>query len=264
MNLETIELEILEDDNIAIIRLNRPKALNALNIQLAKDFVEAVNEMDSKSSIRAVIVTGNGKAFSAGGDLMAFKSSDDPRQFLYDLAEMFHRGIIKLRNMDAPFIAAINGSCFGVGLSLATACDFRMAVNSAKFSVAFTGVGLAPDSSLPYFLPKIVGIAKATEMALMNTTLSAEKALKCGLINWITPDPENLLDEAMIKARKLASMPTKALGMVKRLYNNAYSDSLEAHLEKELQAVSEAAATEDFKEGCAAFFEKRRPEFKGK
>ncbi|MFX0098111.1 MAG: enoyl-CoA hydratase/isomerase family protein [Candidatus Hodarchaeota archaeon] len=264
MNLETIELEIIEQDSIAIIRLNRPKALNSLNPQLAKDFVEVVNELDGNPNVRAVIVTGNGKAFSAGGDLMAFKSSDNPKQFLYDLAEMFHRGIIKLRNMDAPFIAAINGPCFGVGLSLATACDFRIAVGSAKFSVAFTGVGLAPDSSLPYFLPKIVGISKATEMALLNTTLTAEDALKCGLINGIASEPENLLEEAKKQAIKLARMPTKALGLVKRMYNDSYCDSLEEHLEKELKAVSATAATEDFQEGCAAFFEKRRPNFKGK
>src|SRR5512139_712444 len=168
MTRETVLLDYVDGKAIAIVRLNRPPALNALNPQLAEDFVSVVNELQAEPELRAVIITGNGKAFSAGGDLGAFKAATDAGQCLQDLAGEFHGGIATLRNIAAPFIAAINGPCFGVGLSLACACDLRIAVESATFSVAFTGVGLSPDSGLPYFLPKIVGLGVATELSFLN------------------------------------------------------------------------------------------------
>nr|MDO8113128.1 enoyl-CoA hydratase-related protein [Candidatus Sigynarchaeota archaeon] len=262
MKHDTVALEFVEDGTIAVIRLNRPSALNTLNPQLATDFNAVLDTLIAHEGLRAVVVTGNGKAFCAGGDLAAFKTAHNPGQFLHDLASKFHEAVMKIRNMDAPFIAAINGSCFGVGLSLACVCDFRIAVEGAKFSVAFTGVGLSPDSGLPYFLPRIVGLAVATDLALLNLVIDANRALEINLVSNVTKG--DVVADGIELAKKLAGMPTKALGIVKRLYNDAFSDTLSEHLSKEVRGVAESAATADFKEGCAAFFEKRKPSFKGK
>ncbi len=259
MTRETVELEYL--DAIAIIRLNRPKALNVLNPQLGDDYGDIIDELEGKPDVRAVVVTGNGNAFCAGGDLAAFQKSIAAGTSVGELAEKFHKNIIKMRNMDAPFIAAINGPCFGFGLSLACACDIRIAVEGAKFSVAFAGVGLCPDTSLPYFLPRIVGLGVATELAMLNPIINADRAKA---INLITATSADVVEDATKIARKLAAMPTKALGMIKRLYNDAYSDSLADHLDKEARCVGDTSMTEDFQEGAAAFFERRKPKFKGK
>ena len=261
MTREAVQLEYLDDNSIALVRLNRPEALNALNPQLAKDFVSVVNELQVAPGLRAVVITGNGKAFSAGGDLGAFKAAADTGQFLQELAGEFHNGINTLRTIDAPCIAAINGACFGVGLSLACACDLRIAAETAKFSVAFTGVGLSPDSGLPYFLPKIVGLGVATELAFLNPVIDAGRAQEIKLVNLVTA--RDVVEESLDIARKLAAMPTRALGLVKQLYNASYSLALEQHLEMQVQCLGESAATEDFREGCAAFFERRKPHFKG-
>jgi 2-(1,2-epoxy-1,2-dihydrophenyl)acetyl-CoA isomerase len=261
MTRKTVHLDSVDDSSIAIIRLNRPEALNALNPQLAEDFVSVVNELKEKPGLRAVVITGNGKAFSAGGDLAAFKAAVDAGQFLQALAGEFHNGINTLRNLDAPCVAAIHGACFGVGLSLACACDLRIAVETAKFSVAFTGVGLSPDSGLPYFLPKIVGLGVATELAFLNPVIDAGRAKEIHLVNLVTT--RDVVEESLDMARKLAAMPTRALGLVKQLYNTSYSLDLEQHLEMQVQCLGKSAATEDFREGCAAFFERRKPHFKG-
>jgi 2-(1,2-epoxy-1,2-dihydrophenyl)acetyl-CoA isomerase len=259
---ETVDLEIIDDGAIAIVRLNRPGAMNALNMQLADDFIAVLDKLAAADGLRAVIVAGNGKAFCAGGDLAAFKAAHSPAQFLTGLATRFHESIKRIRTMDVPFVAAIHGPCMGVGLSLACACDFRIAAEGAKFSVAFTGVGLSPDSGLPYFLPRIVGQAMATELAFLNPVIDAKRANEINLVNTVTSG--DVVKDATDLARKLASMPTKALGAVKHLYDSAFSDPLETHLAKEARSIGDTATTADFKEGCAAFFEKRKPSFKGK
>ncbi|MHA1368546.1 MAG: enoyl-CoA hydratase/isomerase family protein [Promethearchaeota archaeon] len=262
MSNKTIDLDYKNDGGIAIIYLNREKVMNALNQEMANEFVDVVKSLRNEQKARVVIVTGRGNAFCAGGDLLSFKSAEDPKEFLHGLAKKFHEGIIIMRDMDAPFIAAINGACMGVGLSLACACDIRIAAANAKFSVAFTGVGLSPDSGLPFFLPRIVGLGIATELAYFNPVFDAKHALEIHLINKIARN-DNVLKDALEYAEKLLNMPTKALGMVKKLQDLAYSDTLDEHLAKELKYVSESAATNDFQEGVKAFFEKRKPAFKG-
>ncbi len=262
MTREIVQLEYLDNHGIALVRLNRPAALNTLNPQLAEDFVSVVNELQAAAGLRAVVLTGNGKAFSAGGDLAAFKAAADAGQFLQDMAGEFHKGIHMLRRIDAPWIAAINGPCFGVGLSLACACDLRVAAAGATFAVAFTAVGLSPDSGLPYFLPKIVGAGMATELALLNPTIDANRAKEINLVNLVTA--QDVVEEALAMARKLAALPTRALGLVKRLYDASYTLDLEQHLDLQVRCLGEAAATEDFREGCTAFLEKRRPVYKGR
>ena len=260
--MSTVDLEVVEEGKIALVSYNRPEALNALNTQFAKDLGEVVDQLNEDEKIRAVLVTGKGRAFCAGGDLAEFRAAEDPKKFIHDLAGSVHKSVLKIREMNAPWIAAINGACFGVGLSLACCCDLRIASSEATFSVGFTGVGLAPDSSLLYYLPKIVGLTKATEMALLNMSLSAEEALKIELLSKVV-EPEKLAEEAFGIAKKLASMPTVALGMDKKMLDASFSDTLEQHLDLELECVSESAGTADFQEGCAAFFERRKPDFKG-
>jgi 2-(1,2-epoxy-1,2-dihydrophenyl)acetyl-CoA isomerase len=262
MTRETVQLNYWDAASIALIQLNRPTALNALNPQLADDFSSVIDELEGRPEVRAVIVTGNGKAFCAGGDLAAFKALLDAGESIGKLAAKFHDSILKIRNMDAPFIAAINGPCFGVGLSLACACDLRLALENATFSVAFTGVGLSPDSGLPWFLPHIVGLGVATELALLNPIFDVKRAKEINLLTAMSAS--DVVADALELARQLALMPTKALGMVKRLYNDCYADTLTQHLDKQAVGVGETSLTEDFQEGCAAFFEKRKPLFKGR
>lgn len=260
--MSTVDVEVVEEGEIALVGFNRPQALNALNSQFAEDLGKAVDQLNDEEKIRAVIVTGKGRAFCAGGDLAEFKAAADPKQFLHELAGSVHKSVLKMRGMNAPWVAAINGPCFGVGLSLACCCDLRIASTEATFSVGFTGVGLTPDSSLLYYLPKIVGLAKAAEMALLNTTLSAEKALKIDLVSKVV-EPEKLAEESFGIAKKLASMPTLALGMDKKMLDASFTETLEQHLNLELECLSESAGTADFQEGCAAFLERRKPDFKG-
>jgi 2-(1,2-epoxy-1,2-dihydrophenyl)acetyl-CoA isomerase len=261
--MSTVDLEVVEQGKIALVGLNRPDALNALNTQLAADLGEVVDKLHEEEKIRAVIVTGKGRAFCAGGDLAEFRAAADPKQFLHHLAGSVHKSVLKIRGMNAPWVAAINGPCFGVGLSLACCCDLRVASTEATFSVGFTGVGLAPDSSLLYYLPKIVGLTKSTEMTLLNMALSAEKALEIHLVSRVV-EPEKLAEASFEMAKKLANMPTVALGMDKKMLDASFFDTLEQHLDLELECVSESAGTADFQEGCAAFFERRKPDFKGR
>ncbi len=261
---ETIELEIFEREGYAIIYLNRPDQLNALNTQLCEDFHSIIEEVSKNEIIRCLIITGRGKAFCAGGDLNEFRESSTPEQFLHDLASNFHRSIRILKSMNAPSIAAINGDCYGVGLSLACACDLRFCTKKAKFSVGFTGVGLSPDSALTYHLPKIVGLSMAREMALLNRIITSEEVEKIRLVSKVISDETPFLEEVKAIALKISNGPTKAFGSTKYLFLKSYTNDLNSHLDEELKHISINAATEDFQEGINSFFQKRKPNFKGR
>jgi len=262
--LETIELELHESEGYAILYLNRPNQLNALNFQLASDFCSAITEVSKKEAIRCLIVTGKGKAFCAGGDLVEFQKAKDTTTFIANLAKKFHEGITLLKSLNAPSIAAVNGSCFGVGLSLACACDLRACSEDAKFAVAFTSVGLSPDSSLTFHLPKIVGLSVANEMAILNRVLDANEAKQCNLVSQIIFPKESFLEEVKKLAKKIGQGPTLAFGSTKELLIKSYYNDLDTHLEEELEHVKKNAGREDFKEGIKSFFEKRKRIFKGK
>lgn len=264
IKLDTILLDIVESENHAIIYLNRPDQLNALNYKLAADFNSALDVIIKNGTARSIIIIGNGKAFCAGGDLMAFKKEKNLEEFIVKLATLFHGAIKKLKNLDAPSVAAINGPCFGVGLSLACACDIRICSEDARFGVAFTSVGLSPDSSLTFHLPKIVGLPLANEMALLNRILNAEDAKICNLVTQVISAEKSLLDEAKSIAIKLSNGPTKALGSTKRLFTQSFSNNLEEQLNKEILNAKFNAAMDDFREGINSFLEKRKPSFKGK
>lgn len=261
--LETIIVEIEESENYAIIYLNRPDQLNSLNFQLAEDFYSALDTIAKNEKIRCVIITGSGNAFCAGGDLMAFKNAEEPDNFLYNLATIFHKGIKLLKTINAPSIAAINGACFGVGLSLACACDLRICSEKAKFGVAFTSVGLSPDSSLTFHLPKIVGLPLANEMAMLNRILNAKEAMTFNLVSKVTSE-DLLLEEVKGIAKNISHGPTKAYGSTRRLFTMSFSNDLESQLNEEIINIKKNATSEDFKEGVNSFFEKRKPLFRGK
>ena len=261
---ETIEVDMKESENYAILSLNRCDQLNAMNTQLTSDFISAMELVSKNERIRCLVITGKGSAFCAGGDLLEFKQADDPGKHLHDLATRFHEGIKILKNMNAPSVALVNGACYGVGLSLACACDFRICTPDAKFALAFTSVGASPDSGLTFNLPKIVGLPIANEMALLNRVLNAEEAFQYKLVNKILsakPPPSDEVDEYI---KKLSQGPTLAFGSTKRLFIESFSNDLSTQLDAEVKHITENATKVDFIEGVSAFLERRKPEFKGK
>ena len=262
MSYSTIDFAV--KDNIARITLNRPDAANALNIDMSKDLMHASLACSEDPNIRAVIITGNGRMFCAGGDLKSFAAQGE--QLAYHLKEVttyLHAAVSRFTRMDAPVIAAVNGVAAGAGMSLACSCDLVLAAESAKFTMAYTRAGLTPDGSSTYFLPRIVGLKRALELTMTNRLLSAQEAEQWGIVTKIVPDA-NLQTEADTLATQLASAATGALGSTKRLLHNAWNDTLETQMELESQAIAARAHTADGREGIAAFLEKRAAKFTGK
>ena len=251
-------------DGVAEITFNRPDAANSLNAALFRELNDAVLRCDADPAVRAVIVTGTGRFFSAGGDLKSFSAQDDnlPRH-LKEVTLIFHGAISRLNRMDAPVIMAVNGVAAGAGFSLALAGDLAIAAESARFTMAYTRAGLTPDGSSTYFLPRLVGLRRAKELTLTNRTLTAQEALEWGIVNRVVPDAE-LLPAARALASELAQGATLSLGMAKRLLDSGLNNTLETAMEDEAQAIAAAALTADGRGGIAAFLEKRTPEFHGR
>ena len=259
---ETIEVEKIED--FEIIFLNRPKSLNSLSYKLADELYTEFSMISQDNSIRTVILTGRGNAFCAGGDVMEFKSAEDPQAFISKLAGKLHEGIRLIKTIDTPVIAAINGPCFGAGLGFACACDLRISTRGAKFGAAFTGVGLSPDSSSTFHLPRIMGLSIASDLLLTNRVINAEEALKYNLISRICETDEELIEEAKRMARQVRLGAPIALSKTKKLLNQSFSQTLDEQLDDEKQNIVATAGTEDFQEGIDAFLGKRKPSFNKK
>ncbi|MCS6925460.1 MAG: enoyl-CoA hydratase-related protein [Candidatus Binatia bacterium] len=252
------------DHSIARITLNRPDAANALNLELAKDLMHAALQCDQDPAIRAVIVTGAGRMFCAGGDLKSFAAQGEHlSHHLKEVTTYLHAAMSRFTRMNAPLIAAVNGTAAGAGLSLVCACDFVLAAASARFTMAYTRVGLTPDGSSTYFLPRLIGLRRALELTLTNRQLSAEEAQQWGIVTRVVPDA-SLMSEAEALAAQLASGATLALGAAKRLLHSGWSETLETQMEHETQSIAAIARTADAREGIAAFLEKRVPQFHGR
>lgn len=250
-------------DGIASIALNRPEELNSINLELARDLMHVLLKCDEDTAIRAVVISGNGRLFCAGGDLKAFTTQGKRLSYyIKEVTTYFHAALSRLARMDPPVVAAVHGFAVGAGMSLALASDIVIAAESARFNVAYTRVGLTPDGSLSYFLPRFIGLKRAIELTLTNRILSAQEALDWGLVTRVVPDGE-LFSHAKATAIELAAGAPKALGAAKRLLREGWNETLETQMEQESRAIANIAGTSDTQEAIRAFLEKRTPEFKG-
>jgi 2-(1,2-epoxy-1,2-dihydrophenyl)acetyl-CoA isomerase len=249
--------------DIATLRLNRPAKYNALNQDLLERLHGAATELAFDDDVRAVVLTGEGKAFCAGGDLKEINEDepDQPGRAFWRLAGRFHEAVKELRAMAKPTIAAINGPAAGGGFSLALACDLRVMSDAAFLKIGYVANGLSIDGGGSFSLPRLVGMGRAMEIAFLDEKISAERALEIGLVNRVAAADE--LDEAAHElANRLAEMPTGALGRAKRLFNASFQNTLERQLELEREAIGEAGNSDEGREGMNAFLEKREPKYR--
>jgi 2-(1,2-epoxy-1,2-dihydrophenyl)acetyl-CoA isomerase len=255
-----------KSDNIATITLNRPDALNAVNERMGKELLDALRSAEKEDEIHCLIITGSGRAFCAGEDIQDLRGQYERRENpkLGERLLLKYNPIIRqIRRMEKPVIAAVNGVAAGAGAGIAYSCDIRVASDNAKFLQAFIKVGLAPDSGTSFFLPKLAGFSKAMELSLTGDELTSKDAERLGLVSKVVP-AEQLMGTARELATKLAQGPSKAIGLTKRALNKSISSDLETVLEYESYLQGIAGATADHIEAVRAFFEKRKPVFKGK
>lgn len=263
MNYEALKFEL--DGQVATITFSRPDAANSLSLQMSEEFHAVATHCASNPDIRAVIITGEGKMFCAGGDVVGFHAQGDGMsEHMRGMTTTLHAAISRLARMDAPVVIAVNGTAAGAGMSIALTGDIVYAAQSAKFTMAYSKIGFSPDGSSTYFLPRLVGVRKAKELALLNPVLSAEEACDMGLITAVVADAE-LMDKARACAAQLAKGPTKAHGEIKRLFADSLNNTMETQMEYETRAIAGlAGTTEDAKRGVAAFVAKEKYEFQGR
>lgn len=255
------ELRVDSADGVATLTLDRPDALNSLTVPLKEELARAFRSLGHDRAVRAVVLTGAGRAFCAGQDLRE-RLEPDAAPLAAEVRERYTPIILAMRRLEKPIVGAVNGVAAGAGASLAFACDIRIAAESASFILAFGRVGLVPDSGASWFLPRLVGASRAAELAFTSDPLSAADAERIGLVSRVVPG-ERLLDEAQDLARRLAAGAPVAIGLTKRALNHAVDASLEEQLEYEAVLQGIAGATADHAEGIAAFVEKRTPRFRG-
>jgi len=263
MTYETILVEMREA--VGVITLNRPASLNALTSEVAREFKAAVDEVRQQGA-RAVLITGAGRAFCAGGDLREMQriaEREGKVEAFFDAPlRLLNECVLLIRRTPLPFIAAVNGAASGGGCNLALACDLVIAGESARFNQAFIKIGLSPDCGGTFILPRLIGWKRATELMMTGDVVSAARALEMGMINAVVPD-EDLLPGAMAMAARLAQAPTVAIGRVKELLEASATNDYGGQLELERKAQIQSGLTKDFREGVAAFIEKRPPKFVG-
>jgi enoyl-CoA hydratase/carnithine racemase len=263
MNTLSIEVE----GEIGTLTLNRPDSLNAMNPEMIGELTVASAWLADVAPLRALIVTGTGRAFSSGGDVNWFKQGvDDPEIDLPSSvrrgAEVLHQAIVDFRRIPYAVIGAVNGVAAGAGFSLALNCDLRIAAESAAFVVAYGRIGASPDGGMTYFLPRVLGPAKALQIALEDPVISAPAALELGLISEVVPDGK-LMAAAREKAEELAAKAPHYIRMAKQLINESIENSLTDHLQAERHGIADSMATEDLRRGVTAFFAGDQPEFTG-
>jgi 2-(1,2-epoxy-1,2-dihydrophenyl)acetyl-CoA isomerase len=256
----SIELKII--NKVAFIHLNRPDVFNSFNREMALLLQKKLADCSTDNSVRAIVITGNGKAFCAGQDLKEVTDPDLNPGFRKILEEHYNPIIQLIRTIEKPIIAAVNGVAAGAGANIALACDIVLAAENASFIQAFSKIGLIPDSAGTFFLPRLIGFQKASALMMLGDKVSAVEAEKLGMVYKVIA-PENFMEEVTKLAETLAEMPTKAIGLTKRLLNQSMTNNLEQQLALESDLQIEASSSNDYKEGVTAFVEKRKPEFNG-
>lgn len=251
-----------QKENILTLTLNRPDVYNAFNEEMLSELNEAFKKAEEDESIRCVILTGAGKAFCSGQDLKDF--NEKKLTFREAIQQRYNPLIKRIANLPKPVICAINGVAAGAGISLCLACDYRIASESATLTEVFINVGLVPDSGSSFFLPRLVGYAKAFEMCVTGDRLTAREAKQIGLVNKVVSGNSILKKSAELIAGNFAAKPTKAIGMIKNILNKSFESSLDEILDEESRNQEIAGNTEDFREGINSFLEKRKPVFKGR
>jgi 2-(1,2-epoxy-1,2-dihydrophenyl)acetyl-CoA isomerase len=253
------EVEVRRDGAVQTIVLNRPDVLNALTTDMHKALAGALKEARA-DDVRAVVITGAGRGFCVGQDLNEFR--DATGDIAERLRASYHPNVLAIRALEKPVVAAVNGAAAGAGLSLACACDIRIASDAASFVPAFVNIGLVPDSGCSYFAARLLGYARALEWLASGRRLTAAEAHAWGLVSEVV-EADRLAERAAERAAELAALPTRGIALTKRLLDHAQTATLEEQLEREAQLQAAATRTEDFREGVAAFLEKRPPRFTG-
>jgi 2-(1,2-epoxy-1,2-dihydrophenyl)acetyl-CoA isomerase len=261
MSNNSILLKI--ENKVAYITLNRPEVFNSFNRDMALSLQSIMDDCETNTDVRAIVLTGNGKAFCAGQDLKEVTDPDLNPGFKKILEEHYNPIITRIRSIKKPVIAAVNGVAAGAGANIALACDIVVAHEKVSFIQAFSLIGLVPDSAGTFFLPRLIGFQKALALAMLGDKVSAEEAERLGMLYKVLP-LESFEEDVNKLAVKLANMPTKALGLIKELFNQSMTNTLEDQLALESKLQIEAAQSEDYAEGVAAFIGKRKPEFKGR
>ena len=250
-------------DGVATLTFNRPEVRNAFNAAMAEEVQSALKNAERDENVRCVVLTGAGQGFCAGQDLTALRDRGGEVSFREHLQRTYNPIVMKLRSIEKPILAAINGAAAGAGWGIALACDIRYASDTARFRLAFSGIGLAPDSGTSFFLPRSIGLGRALELAYTNEMLDANGALTLGLVNKVFL-ADQLLPATLELGRKLAQAPTRGLGLTKRAMNYALNVNLGEALDYEAHLQEIAGRTADHHEGVRAFLEKRTPKFIGK
>ena len=258
-NFQTIKVQRREP-GIVEIELDRPEAAHGINVELGTELAEIARELEIDPSVRAVVLTADGKLFCGGGDINEMCSADDAGRVVKQMADGLHRAVVSFANMRAPLIVAVNGTAAGAGLSLVLGADYTISVDRAKFTSAYTKIGLSPDGGATYFLPRLIGVRKAYEFIMTNPVLSAQQALEWGMINEVV-SAEELSARAAAVAEELAVGSIDSADAVKQLLRNSFGNGLEQQLELESRYIARNANSANGKEGVTAFTEKRAPKF---
>ncbi|MFC1824813.1 enoyl-CoA hydratase/isomerase family protein [Thermodesulfobacteriota bacterium] len=252
-----------EEAGIASITLNRPERLNALTLDMSKELLNALTSWEKDEKIRAIVLSGAGRAFCSGADVNVDTKDVDPSDLSSVIVDVLNNVILKIRDINKPVIASIRGNASGAGFSLVLPCDLAIASETAKFNLAFIRIGVTPDLGISYFLPRLIGLKRANMLFFTGDMINAEQAENLGIVNRVVPD-EQLEQETQALASRLSKGPTLAIGRTKKLINDGDKSSLEVQLENERQIQILSPQTEDYKEGVKAFLEKRPPKFKGR